>query len=79
MFEMSDSQSQAFSAATNGMSATSFCHCVLFLIGVTTTIWLLLIFIGTIKSKKRSLYDSMVEFSIAVCVYVSIGVVIYYT
>lgn len=78
MFEMSARQQQAFSTATNGMSANTFCHVILFLIGTITTVWLLLIFIGMVQNKKHSIYDSMTEFAIAVGIYITIGIIIYY-
>ena len=79
MFEMSANQIQAFQNATDGISADTFCRTILFLIGLFATIWLMLIFIGTIKSNKKSIFESVYEFSFAVCVYIMIGVLIYYT
>ena len=79
MFEMTDQQKQAFSDATNGVSAQTFNHSILFLVGALAIIWLLMVFIGTIKNKERSLYESLQEFAWAVFIFVAVGVVIYFT
>lgn len=79
MFSMSTDQLAAFKMATNGTGAMTFCHLILFLIGVCATIWLLLIFIGTMKSNTKPIYESIYEFAFAVGVFTAIGVVIYYT
>lgn len=79
MFEMNAAQTDAFSNATNGMTADSFCHVIIFLIGALATFWLFMVFVGTIKSNKKSIYESLYEFSFAVCIFTILGVVIYYT
>ena len=78
MFEMTAEQQQAFQAATHGTAATTFCHVILYCIGVAATIWLILVFIGTMKNKERSVYDSVYEFAFGVGIYIAIGTVIYY-
>lgn len=79
MFDMTPQQQSAFQAATNGVTAARYDHVILFFIGAVTTIWLLLIFMGTIKHPKKSLYEAMYEFAFGVGVYIAIGVIIYYT
>lgn len=79
MFEMNAKQQAAFKAASDGVSATTFCHLILFFIGVVTTVWLILVFMGTMKNPNRSVYDSLYEFAFAVAVYIAIGTVIYFT
>lgn len=79
MFEMNAKQQAAFKAASDGVSATAFCHLILFFIGVITTVWLVLVFMGTMKNKTRNVYDSLYEFAFAVAVYIAIGTVIYFT
>lgn len=80
MFDMSAQQKQAFSGATNGLSALTFSHVVLFLIGVIATIWLFLIFLGTVgsKNKDRSIFESLKEFAWAIAIFIAVGVIIYY-
>ena len=79
MFEASEKQKQAFQAATHGLSVEVYAHAILFLIGTLATIWLLLVFIGTIKNSERSIYESLYEFAFAVGLYIATGIVIYYT
>lgn len=80
MFEMSVQQKQAFSDATNGVTALTFGHAVLFLIGLVATIWLFMIFLGTVGNKKkdRSIFESLKEFSWAIAIFIAVGVIIYY-
>ena len=79
MFDMTSQQKSAFQAATNGVSAATYCHAILFFVGAIATIWLFLIFMGTIKNNKRSIYDSLYEFVFAIGIFIAIGVVVYYT
>jgi cytochrome c biogenesis protein CcdA len=78
MFEMSHLQQQAFEAAT-GTSARTYCHFFLFVIGALATIWLLLVFMGTIKSTRKETFESLYEFAWAIGIYIAIGGVVYFT
>ncbi len=78
-FDMTPTQSDAFKAATDGVSALTFDHFVLFMIGGLATIWLLLVFLGTVKNEQKSIYSAMYEFSFGVAIYITIGIIIYYT
>lgn len=78
-FSMTSTEASAFKAAANGVSAQTFEHCVLFFIGGLATIWLLLVFLGTVKSDDKSIYSAMYEFAFGIGIYLSIGILIYYT
>ena len=79
MFDMTDTQKQAFSDATSGMSAISLNHLVLYLIGALATIWLAMIFVGTFKNRQKEVSEQLTEFAFAVFLFTCIGVVVYFT
>tara|TARA_B100001996_G_C18647231_1_gene587895 strand:- start:1229 stop:1474 length:246 start_codon:yes stop_codon:yes gene_type:complete len=78
-FAMTTTESQAFSTATGGISAATFNHFILFLIGGVATIWLFLVFVGLVQNDEKSIYSAMYEFAFAVGIYITLGVIIYYT
>ncbi len=79
MFEMSTAQKQAFNEATHGVGAITYCHLILFFIAGLATIWLLLVFIGTIKNPECSPYEALNTFAYAVVIYIAVGVVVHFT
>ena len=79
MFEMTDTQNKAFQAATNGMKASTFDHLILFGVAGLATIWLMLVFIGTMRNPQASPFEALNTFAFAVAVYLAVGVVVYFT
>ena len=79
MFDMTSQQQTAFKEATNGVTSVTYSHTILFLVGAVTTIWLFLIFLGSLKNPNRSVYDSMYEFAFGIAIYISVGIIVYFT
>ena len=80
MFEMTSQQTQAFSDATNGVSALDFNHLILFCIGAFAIIWFLLVFVGTWKAlldKKIDMGDAFARLATGIFVLVATGALIY--
>ncbi len=78
-FAMTTQEIQAFNTATGGISASTFNHFILFLIGGVATLWLFLVFVGLVKNEEKSIYSVMYEFAFAIGIYLTLGVLIYYT
>lgn len=78
MFEMTTSQKQAFSDGTGGISALAIDHLVLFVLGVLTILWVVVVFVGLMKG-TRQVEKTLYEFGFALFIMTCVGSIIYYT